>query len=71
VTGIAPDSAARHARIRSGDVITTYDGQPVRTTGELMLLLMESKPGQRVTLGLFRNDERLAIPVELKRALSN
>ena len=58
-------SAARSAGIRRGDVIIAFNGQPVRTGGELTLRISSSEPGERVSLNLLRDGKRLPIELEL------
>ena len=43
-------SAAEAAGIREGDVIVSFDGAPVRTSGEFVAAVRANRPGDRVTV---------------------
>ena len=48
-----------------GDVITAIDGEPVTQFEELRAVLLQSEPGQEVTLTILRGDEELEVEVTL------
>jgi S1-C subfamily serine protease len=52
-------------RWRLGDIILTVDGQPMQSSGELLLALEGKKPGQTVRVGLVRDGRKTEIPVQL------
>jgi len=52
-------------RWRLGDVILTIDGQPVQSSGELLLALEGKKPGQTVRVGLVRDGRKTEMQVTL------
>jgi serine protease Do len=54
VASVAPDSVAAKAGLKSGDVITEVNGQPVVRSGELSSLIGLSAPGDKVTLKVWR-----------------
>ncbi len=55
VANVAPDSAAAAAGLKSGDVITEVDGQPVVRSGELSSLIGLASPGEKVKLKVWRD----------------
>ena len=55
VANVAPNSAAAAAGLKSGDVITEVDGQPVVRSGELSSLIGLSSPGEKVKLKVWRD----------------
>jgi len=55
VANVAPNSAAASAGLKSGDVITEVDGQPVVRSGELSSLIGLSSPGEKVKLKVWRD----------------
>jgi serine protease Do/serine protease DegQ len=55
VSQVAPDSAAAAAGVRAGDVITTINDQPVRSSAELRNAIGLLRVGERVELGLIRD----------------
>lgn len=61
VTNVVPRSPADRAGLQQGDVIVSIDGQPVKTTRELLRLLTNRKPGETVSVTYYRGrDERKA-----------
>jgi S1-C subfamily serine protease len=52
-------------RWRLGDVILTVDGQPVQSSGDLLLALEDKKTGQTVRVGLVRDGRKTEIEVML------
>jgi serine protease Do len=55
---VVPDSAADKAGIQSGDIITKFDGQNVRSrTNELAALIGKKKIGDTVAIEVWREDE--------------
>ena len=55
VSNVAPDSAAAAAGLKSGDVITEVNGEPVIRSGSLSSLIGMSAPGERVKLKVWRD----------------
>ncbi|MEO6743095.1 MAG: Do family serine endopeptidase [Caldimonas sp.] len=55
VANVAPNSAAAAAGLKSGDVITEVDGQPVVRSGELSSLIGLASPGESVKLKVWRD----------------
>ncbi len=51
VIATTANSPAEAAGIRAGDIITELDGEPVTSADGLTQSLMETKPGQQVTVG--------------------
>jgi len=45
VSSVAPGSAAEHAGVKRGDVIRSYDGQPVQDINSLRNRVAETAPG--------------------------
>ncbi|HEY1014238.1 MAG TPA: trypsin-like peptidase domain-containing protein [Herpetosiphonaceae bacterium] len=80
VTQVAAGSAAAQAGIKAGaderpfagetlavdgDIITAFDGQPIRKDVDLLALIADSKVGQQVTMTVRRGGETLELPVTL------
>ncbi len=55
VANVAPNSAAAAAGLKSGDVITEVNGEPVVRSGELSSLIGLATPGERVKLKVWRD----------------
>lgn len=65
VNRVVPGSPAAEAGIRTGDVVTSVDGQPVRTGPDLPYLVGLVLPGTEVNLGLVRSGEPLELSLVL------
>ncbi len=57
VSQVAEGSAAQRAGLKSGDVITEVNGQPIERSGELSALIGMSKPGDKVKLTVWRDKQ--------------
>ena len=55
VASVAPNSAAAAAGLKSGDVITEVNGDPVVRSGELSSLIGQAMPGEKVKLKVWRD----------------
>ena len=53
--------------LQVGDIITTFDGVPIRTGGELLSRVRRAKPKQPVEVVVIRGGETLKIPVTMGR----
>ena len=63
VNGFSPGSAAQKAGVELGDVILTFNGREIHTSGDLPPLVGATAPGERITLGVFRDGKNLDLPV--------
>ncbi len=63
VVSVVRDSPAARAGIVAGDVLQEFDGSPVRDSIDIVNRLAELKEGDRVTVTVWRNGQRLQIPV--------
>jgi len=64
VRNVFENSPAAKAGLKAGDVITTMDGERIRTASELREKLMLKKDAKTVKLGLLRNHSELSLTVE-------
>lgn len=67
VSSVSPGSSAERAGIKPGDVIMSVDGQPVRDAGDVTGRVGLAKPGDRVTLSLWRDNSRRDVTATLGR----
>ncbi|MBC8125639.1 MAG: serine protease [Gloeobacteraceae cyanobacterium ES-bin-144] len=67
VESITPNSPAAAAGVRIGDIIRSLDGSTVNTGGDLLQILAKQQAGERVKLGIVRDNETLEMDVDLKR----
>ena len=65
VANVAPNSAAAAAGLKSGDVITAVNGEPVVRSGELSSLIGLSAPGEKVRLKVWRDHAARDIEAKL------
>ncbi len=65
IRGVFPDSAAAKAGLKVGDVITSINGQRIRSVGELRSKLGEKHEDKTVKLGVIRNKAAVTVSVEL------
>jgi len=65
VRGVFPDTPAAKAGLKVGDVITSADGERVRSVGELREKMAEKHQEKTVKLGIIRNKAPLSLSVEL------
>jgi len=63
VLGIEPNSPARKAGIREGDVIVALDGKPVAGVDDLHRLLTDAQVGARCQLTVIRHTEQLSLSI--------
>lgn len=69
VSNVMDGSGAADAGIKVGDVITNINSAPVHSFPELQEQLSEYGPGDKINVGLIRNNERMNVIVLLKNKL--
>lgn len=57
IAAVYPDTPAEKAGIKPGDIITQFDGQPIKDFAELRALVGEKKPGDEVEIQVLRDDK--------------
>jgi len=65
VRNVFEDSPAAKAGLKAGDVITSMDGERIRSASELREKLAAKKDAKSVKLGLLRNRSEMSLTVEL------
>jgi len=65
VRSVNTDSPAEKAGAKAGDVITTFNGERIRTAAELREKLAGLDAGKTVTLGVLRNKSNVTLNVEI------
>jgi serine protease Do len=71
VNGVTPDSAADHAGIKRGDVIKTFNGQPVQDMNTLRNHVADMTPGSSASVGIVRDGSEKTVTVRLDEATSS
>lgn len=65
VRDVNTGSAAEKAGVKSGDVITSLDGERIRSVGDLRERLADKRESKTVKLGLLRNKSEISVTVEM------
>jgi serine protease Do len=70
ITDVQPDTPGARAGLKSGDVVTAIDGQPVDSASRLGLVVGEAPPGTRLSLDVLSSGktERIAVTTAVKPA---
>ena len=63
VSVIQPDGPADESDLELGDVIVSYDGEPVENVADLQRRVFDTQPGTRVDLGVYRDREPTTVPI--------
>jgi putative serine protease PepD len=58
VTAVVPGGPSDVAGLRPGDVITSINGQPARSTDQLVAITLSMRPGDRVTIDYERQGQQ-------------
>jgi len=70
VSSVGSGSAADHAGVKRGDVITSFNGQDVRDTNTLRNRVASATPGSNGTLVVIRDGSERTLTVKLDEAAS-
>ena len=62
---VLPSRPADLAGIKKGDVVIEFDGAPIRTPDEFLMRVRRAVPYSTVNVVVFRNEEKLEIPVKM------
>ncbi|MCX7924861.1 MAG: trypsin-like peptidase domain-containing protein [Fimbriimonadales bacterium] len=65
IDGVIANSPARSAGIQPGDVITQLNGRPLRSIDDMQNFMRRAKPGQQITLRIWRDGQTRDITVTL------
>ncbi len=66
VAEVTPKSPAEKAGIKSGDVVTEFDGKPVKDSRHLKLQVGQTAPNERVSVKLLRDGKTKTVELTLK-----
>jgi len=64
--GLRPTVRDDRGRLSLGDTITAIDGEPVRSSGDLLLLLEQHEPGDRVRVTILRSNKEQEVRLTLQ-----
>ncbi len=65
VAKIQPETPAEKAKMKSGDIIKTFDGRNVDNVRELLKLVGRAPIGKKVKVGILRDKKDMAVEVEI------
>jgi Do/DeqQ family serine protease len=65
VSSVAPGSAAEHAGIKQGDILTSYNGQPISDINTLRNRVAETTPGTSAPVVVMRDGAEKTLTVKL------
>jgi serine protease Do len=66
ISQVEPDSPGAKAGLKSGDVITELNSQPVTDAGSLQVEIGQKQPGSTIKLGIMRDGKSMTLPVTLE-----
>ena len=64
VEEVETDSPALKAGLKSGDIVTEFDGERVRSTRQFIRLVQETPAGRQVSLAVMRDGQRVTVSVQ-------
>ena len=65
VVSVVDDSPASHANLQQGDVITAFNGKPIKDARDLALAVADTPSGKTASLTIWRNDRPRSVDVTL------
>ena len=66
VTSVADGSSAAHAGLKAGDVITSVNGDRVRSRDDLIRGLRDAREGDEVTMGIVRDKKETTVKAKIE-----
>ncbi len=63
VAKVMPDSPAEQGKMKTGDIIKSFDGKPVENVRELLKLVGRAPIGSKVKVGVIRDKKNLALDI--------
>jgi S1-C subfamily serine protease len=60
---VEPDSPARRAGLREGDLLISYNGRELADVDTLHRILTENEVGTRAELGVIRRTQKLSLDI--------
>jgi serine protease Do len=63
---VTPKSAAAEAGLKDGDIITEFNGKPVRDSRSLRLMVAEMAPGTKIPMKVLRDGKEMTFNIALR-----
>lgn len=64
---VSANRPADLAGLKAGDIVTEFDGKPVRTPDGLAIYIHHAAPASTIKIAVFRNGQRIELPVKMGR----
>ncbi|MFN2597621.1 MAG: PDZ domain-containing protein, partial [Pyrinomonadaceae bacterium] len=64
---VSANRPADLAGLRAGDIVTEFDGKPVRTPDGLATYIHHATPASTIKIAVFRDGQRVELPVKMGR----
>lgn len=71
VSGLTDGGAAKSAGLEEGDIITSINGVPIKSSPELQEQVGRYRPGDKISVTVIRDNEQKVIPVVLRNKEGN
>ncbi len=71
VASVEDDGAGKQAGLQKGDVIVGVDGRTIKSMAELQVIMINHRPGDKVTITYLRNKKKISKTVTLRNAQGN
>ncbi|MGN6983387.1 PDZ domain-containing protein, partial [Neisseria sp. P0009.S007] len=68
IAKIMPNSAAQQAGLQVGDIVRSVNGEEVRASSDLPVMVGSMMPGKEVTLSIWRGGKQTDVKVKLGSA---
>jgi len=65
ISAVNPNGPADKAGLRPGDVVTEFNGKPVKDSDSLVAMVVSTKPGTAVPLTVYRDNQRKALTITI------
>jgi membrane-associated protease RseP (regulator of RpoE activity) len=71
VNDVLDDSPADSAGVKEGDVIVEFNGKTIDDAGDLLRAVHKSKPGDKTTIVVIRNDDKKSLAISVGKSRHN
>ena len=68
IAKILPGSPAERAGLQAGDIIRSLNGEEIRSSGDLPVMVGSIMPGKEASLGVWRKGEEITVKIKLGNA---
>ena len=68
IAKILPGSPAERAGLQAGDIIRSLNGEEIRSSGDLPVMVGAIMPGKEASLGVWRKGEEITVKIKLGNA---